>query len=181
MAQQRDAPAFQEYAASMMARTDYRAMSLLARGLLYTLRLECWVNSSVPAEPALLAKVLGYPLDQVSTGLAEVAPFFKAEGSKLRCPELDDYRRHLEERRQRQADGGRIGAAKTNGSRRTPSATSPASTPPTNPPGRTRVSRGSSVKNSANQQSQGQAGQGNDECDSFVRDYNDYERATRGY
>lgn len=34
MAQNREAPAFQEYAASLMARTDYREMSLEGRGLL---------------------------------------------------------------------------------------------------------------------------------------------------
>ena len=48
MAQNREPPAFQEYAAAMMAKTDYRLMSLAGRGLLYTMRLECWVNLTCP-------------------------------------------------------------------------------------------------------------------------------------
>lgn len=59
MAQHRDPPAYQEYAASMMARTEYRVLSLEGRGLLYTLRNECWVNGQLPADPATLARVLG--------------------------------------------------------------------------------------------------------------------------
>ena len=55
MAQHRDPPAYQEYAASMMARTEYRVLSLEGRGLLYTLRNECWVNGQLPADPATLA------------------------------------------------------------------------------------------------------------------------------
>ena len=39
MSQNRDAPAYQEYAANLLARREFRAMSLPERGLLYTLRL----------------------------------------------------------------------------------------------------------------------------------------------
>ena len=46
MAQNREPPAFQEYTASVVAKTEYRVMSLESRGLHYTMRLdlECWVN-----------------------------------------------------------------------------------------------------------------------------------------
>jgi len=56
----RDAPAFQEYAAAMLANSRYRLMSLAERGLLDTLRRECWVNRGMPAKPATLAKMLGF-------------------------------------------------------------------------------------------------------------------------
>ena len=65
MAQSRDAPAYQEYPANFMARIQYRVMSLAERGLLLTLRHECWVNKQVPADPRTLARMLGYEVNEV--------------------------------------------------------------------------------------------------------------------
>ena len=175
MGQQRDAPAFQEYAASMMARTAYRVMSMEARGLLYTLRLECWVNGSLPADPATLARVLAYPVEQLERTLPEVSALFTFCDGVIRCPELDDYRAHLEERRQRQAAGGRAGAAKTNGARPQGSASKPA--------GKPRVTREPLVQNSQGKNSQ----EKNKHADSVGGEgdmqqwVNDYERASRGH
>jgi len=74
MAQNRPPPAFQEYAANMMARTDYRILTLAQRGLLMTLRLECWVNLRLPNDPATLARVLGYGSDEVRAALPAIMP-----------------------------------------------------------------------------------------------------------
>lgn len=112
MAQNRDAPAFQEYAASMMARTDYRVMSLAERGLLYTLRLECWVNKRVPADHYLLARVLGFAPEEVAAALPGVMPFIASDGKEISCPELDDYRDHITAIREKQSQGGKQTAAK---------------------------------------------------------------------
>lgn len=120
MAQNRDAPAFQEYPASMMARLPYRTMSLGGRGLLYSLRLECWVNRRVPAEPRTLAKVLGYEVREIEAALPEVMPFFAIDGGSLYSPELEDYRSHIANIREKQSQGGKQGAAKTNGKRQQP-------------------------------------------------------------
>lgn len=170
MAQHREAPAFQEYAASMMARTEYRVMSLEARGLLYSLRLECWVNGRLPSRPDILARVLGFPLDQIERALPELASFIQIAGDDLRCPELDDYRAHLEDRRSRQSEGGRAGAALTNGARRR--------TPPGNPAGEPRASRESLVQQRQVQQSKAKAQDGGALADDWV---SDYERASRGH
>jgi uncharacterized protein YdaU (DUF1376 family) len=170
VAQHRDAPAFQEYAASILARTDFRVMSLAARGLLFTMRLECWVNESLPGEPDKLARVLGYQPDEVSRALPEVMAFFRRDGANLRCPELDDYRAHLLERRARQAEGGRAGAAKTN------SARTRAGSP--DPPGDPQATRESLVQNSQVQNSQVQPSR-----EAVLdRDWvNSYEQASRGH
>ena len=117
MAQHRQAPAYQEYAASMIARREYRLMKLAARGLLYSIRLECWINRTVPAAPELLARVLGYRLDEITTALEEVAPFLARDGENFVMPDLEDYRAHLSGIRERQAAGGKRGAEKTNGMR----------------------------------------------------------------
>lgn len=114
MAQSRDAPAYQEYPANFMARIQYRVMSLAERGLLLTLRHECWVNKQVPADPRTLARMLGYEVNEVASALPAVMPFFALAGGCIVCPELDAYRAHLEGIRERQSQGGRQGAAKTN-------------------------------------------------------------------
>lgn len=114
MSQNRDAPAYQEYAASMMAKLSYRTMNLQERGLLYSMRLECWVNSKLPRNSAALAKVLGFDAREVSGSLAAVMPFFNVQDDYIFSPELEDYRTHLESQRERMSSGGKKGAATTN-------------------------------------------------------------------
>jgi len=118
MTQNREAPAFQEYASSMMAMVGYRTMTLAERGLLYSLRLECWVNRRLPADPAKLARVIGYNVGEVQSALPAVMPFFDIADGEIFSPELDDYRAHLEDRHDRQSQGGKRGAAKTNDKRK---------------------------------------------------------------
>ena len=103
----RDAPAFQEYAASMMSRFEYRALSLASRGLLYTLRLECWVNQKLPSDPIILSKVLGLESKEVTALLPELTAIFVIEGAWLHSPDLEDYRDKVQDRRNRQSEGGK--------------------------------------------------------------------------
>lgn len=167
MAQNREAPAYQEYPAAMMARIPYRAMTLAGRGLLYTLRLECWVNRTVPANPRTLARVLGYPPEDIHDTLPEVLPFFELNGDHLRCPELDDYRAHLEGIRERQSQGGKQGAAKTNGRHQKPSAQAGPGDSPSNP----RPTRESLVQPSSVQPNSMQVLSEEPVTSEFVKDY----------
>jgi len=112
MAQNRDAPAYQEYAAAMLSKIPFRLCSLEARGLLFTMRLECWVNGQLPANPHDLAQVLGVPEAEVSRSLPLVVSFFEVMDGLLICPELEDYRQHIAERKRKQSEGGKAGAAK---------------------------------------------------------------------
>lgn len=115
MAQNRKPPAFQEYAATILSNKDFRVMNLSQRGLLFTMRLECWVNQSVPSLSNELAKYLGVSHQELSDALSkEVLSFFIDSGSSYTCQELEDYRQHLNEQREKQRAGGRKGAAKTN-------------------------------------------------------------------
>lgn len=170
MAQQRDPPAYQEYAASLMARAEYRAMSLCARGLFVTLRYECWVNRELPADVATLAKILGFTVEQINDTLPEVMPFFRFDADKLRCPELDNYRAELDERRDKQSRGGRVGAAKTNSGRGGVSTSTPT--------GKPRAGRESLVQINSEKKSQTQANQGGGTDKEWI---NEYTRASRGY
>ncbi len=120
MSQQRDAPAYQEYAATILAQIPFRTMTLQDRGLFYTMRLECWVNMRLPRNNNDLAKVLGLPPDQVAGSLVAVMPFFKDVDGFIISPELENYRTHLADRKSKQSQGGKRGSGITNGKRNRP-------------------------------------------------------------
>lgn len=110
----RPAPAFQEYASDMLAKSQYRLMSLAERGLLDTMRRECWVNQSVPKDPHELATLLGKSAEEIDTTLSvRVLHFFRELNDRLVCPELDTYRANLVDKKQRMSEGGRRGGKST--------------------------------------------------------------------
>ena len=114
MAQNRPAPCYQEYTASMLANVHFRQMPLAARGLLYTLRLECWENHRLPADLGELAGVLRFDESEIIAAMQWLDTFIRTKDGWLTSPELDDYRQHLADRRKAQSNGGKKGAAKTN-------------------------------------------------------------------
>lgn len=124
MTQNRDAPAYQEYAAAILAQIPFRTMALQDRGLLFTMRLECWVNGRLPSISSELAKVLGLPSQEVYKSLQVVMAYFEIVEGFIICPELENYRTHLVERKLKQSKGGKLGSAITNGkNKRTPQVT----------------------------------------------------------
>lgn len=112
MSQNREPPAFQEYAAQLLAKREFRLLTLAEKGLCWHLRLECWTNRTVPADLAALARYIGEDVAVVERALPQIVPvFFVREGGNLRCPELDNYRAHLEAVREKQSAGGKKSAA----------------------------------------------------------------------
>jgi hypothetical protein len=112
--QRRRAPAFQEYAADMLANSQFRMMTLEEKGLLTFLRYECWVNDRVPATHVDLARYLGLELEKISSCLTpRVLTFLESEDGHLICPELDAYRASLVERSNKLSIGGSKGGKKT--------------------------------------------------------------------
>lgn len=115
MAQNRKPPAYQEYAATILADRKFRLMTLSERGLFYTMKLECWENGSVPANPFELAKYLAVDASEIEKLLTDnVKSFFRLQGQDFINPELENYRQHLAERREKQSEGGKKGAQKVN-------------------------------------------------------------------
>ena len=114
MAQNRPAPCYQEYAASMLANVNFRQMPLAARGLLYTLRLECWENHQLPADSKKLSSVLRFDEAEIIAAMQWLDPFFQTNDGWITSPDLEDYRTHLAGQRKAQSVGGKKGAAKTN-------------------------------------------------------------------
>ena len=168
MSQNRDAPAYQEYAAAMMAKLAYRTMSLQERGLAWTMRNECWVNGRLPGRHDLLAKVLGVSEQEIDDSLPAVMAFFEVSEGAIFCPELEDYRKHLEEQKAKKIAGGKLGATITNKKKKnaksrmdndstTNPTANPSSIPTTDPQHTRRVKVGSLVQSSTVKPSQVQS------------------------
>lgn len=117
----REAPSYQEYAASILADYNFRSLTLRDRGAYYTLKLECWVNKRLPESPEALSRVLGITEDEVLHVLKMLGPFFEIEDGFLCCPELVKYQKYLDVRKKAQSEGGKRGAAKTNARHSQPS------------------------------------------------------------
>lgn len=116
MAQNRKPPAYQEYASAMLASKSFKLMSLVERGLLFTMRLECWENKDVPSDTKDLAKYLGCDYQEINSAMTtNLMSFFTKKDNTLISDELENYRRHLEEIKIKQQQGGKAGAAITNG------------------------------------------------------------------
>lgn len=184
--QGRDAPAYQEFAASMMARMSYRQMSLAERGLLYTLRNECWVNRKLPSDPATLARVLGYAVDDIRSAFPRVMEFFEVQGNELVCPELEKYRHYQDARRLRMSEGGKKSAEQRNRAKRhaeeDPTLVSTLQPPSNRPATDLQALRQDKVS----QDKSKAVSRGADIQDPWVQEYerasaNDYARASRGY
>jgi hypothetical protein len=116
----RAAPAYQEYASTMLASRPFRLMSATQRGVLYTMRLELWANGTLPAEPGSLAAILGIDAGEVAAALPAVMQMFTSTNGEIRSAELDQYRAHLALRHAKLSEAGRAGAAITNSDRRRP-------------------------------------------------------------
>lgn len=174
MSQNRPPPAYQEYAASMLANISFRKMSLSARGLLYTLRLESWVETPLPSNSFDLSQLLHFEYQEVDQALKEILPFLNMNRDELRIPELDDYRQHLMERRDKQSAGGREGARRARANKsKTQKDVQVCDHQVT--PG---LTTGSLVKNSSTQLNSDQNSPvSNVEDDPWIHDYNNSEEA----
>jgi hypothetical protein len=182
MSQNREAPAYQEYAAAWMAKIPYRTMSMQERGLLWSMRNECWVNFRLPARRDLLAKVLGVTEQLLDDSLPAVIAYFKESDGYIFSPELEDYRTYLEEQRAKKVTGGRRGAEITNNKKKEGKTrinkgdsanptTDPSGMPTTKSQSPRRVKSGSLVKLSQVQTSQTQSLEKEESHDEWLSDY----------
>lgn len=181
MSQNRDAPAYQEYAATILAQLPFRIMRLQDRGLLYTMRLECWVNVRLPHSHNDLAKVLGLPVAEIAGSLAAVMPFFEVVDGFIVSPELESYRAHLEDRKNKQSHGGKLGSAITNRKRKRPAKTADdgVSSIPSSTSRLPRQGRGESlVQSSTEKPSQNQPSERGVITDPFIAEYEAAESCT---
>ena len=116
MSQKLPPPAYQTYAANILANLSFRQATLVQRGLAYTIELECWVNGKIPFDVEKLAKVLGYAPSEIKSALSEAIRIgeFVVHDGFISSQRLDNYKVHLADRREKQVSGGKKGAAITN-------------------------------------------------------------------
>jgi hypothetical protein len=113
------------------------------------MRNECWVNLRLPARRDLLAKVLGVSEQLIDDSLPAVIIYFNESDGYIFSAELEDYRKYLEERKEKQSRGGKVGSAMTNRKRypsKTGINTDVASTPSSNSKPPRRVTRRDQVE-----------------------------------
>ena len=107
----RDVPYFPCYAENILAKREYKLMSLMERGLWISILLECWPNDSVPANPEDLAKCLGFNPQEIKAIPRErYMKFFTEEFNEILSPELDAQKKEYIEKRRLQSEGGKEGA-----------------------------------------------------------------------
>ena len=104
-------PAYQEYAPDMLSKREFKMMKFDERGLLYTLRLECWQNGQIPSNPEDLAAYLGKSKESVDAAFSQrVQSFFEIEDGFLISPDLERYRDSQQKRHEAQ----KLAAERTN-------------------------------------------------------------------
>ncbi len=170
------APAFLCYASNIIADKRYRLMSPSERFVWMSIYLECWPNHAVPADPIELAKYLGFSVEDVKAGLTpRVLSFFKEVNGELICPEQEEYREKQRIRNLKKSAGGKKGAE-----RKRCMASKELGNVQGTPRG---IPKGSLIQSKLNQTNQTQSIKKGfvPENDSFVKEIEAYENASKGY
>jgi hypothetical protein len=82
-------PAFQEYAAAELGNEDVRLMSAGERGLYWSMRAYCWMNDSIPLDPCMMARALGFTEREVADNLtAKSARLLRAGRGRRQAPSV---------------------------------------------------------------------------------------------
>jgi hypothetical protein len=114
----RPPPAYQVYAADDLARSEYYGLSSGERGLLDSMQRAYWAEGSLLRDPKLLARALRLDETEVREYLTEaVLRHFESDESdptRLHSKELQRQKLNYQVLRERQREGGRVGAAMTN-------------------------------------------------------------------
>jgi hypothetical protein len=98
-----------EYGSDLLGLEGVKLMTLNERGLLATMRWHLWANDTLPADPQLMARLLGLEAAEVQAALTDrVMSFFspvKGDSTRLICPELAAQMERLMERREKMVQG----------------------------------------------------------------------------
>ena len=106
----RPPPAYQEYASDMIARREWKELSFEAKGFLWAMRMEWWVNGDFPSDTKRLAACLGATVETVDRLLPEIKAFIENDGQNIGFADLWAYKITLENRREKMSAGGKKNA-----------------------------------------------------------------------
>ena len=113
-------PAYQEYPADILNNETFMQLSMAQRGLLWTLRMYCWKNETIPAGRSHLAKLVGISEIQSSKLFEDgkIDKFFEYEIDKktgnltgrMFNTDLEAYRKEKIAARAKRSNSGKLGA-----------------------------------------------------------------------
>jgi hypothetical protein len=114
-------PAYQEYPADILNNEVFMQLSMAQRGMLWTLRMYCWKNETIPAGFKNIAKLTGISENEASKLFDEkVGSFFEIvhdknldnKNARMFNPDLEAYRKAKIAARDKRAVSGKLGADK---------------------------------------------------------------------
>lgn len=107
----KNSPAFQFYAGDWLRDQTVKLMSLEERGAYITLLASCWVDGSVPNEPAKLARICDCSEDDMNRIWPALRPCFslkkRNDESRLTNKRLESERNKQRKWRKRQSDSAK--------------------------------------------------------------------------
>lgn len=107
-------PAFQYYPRDILSDINYQAMTWAERGMYHHLMDICWMETFIPDDPAILARVLGITPEAFSEAWKVIGKCFKggSENGQLVHPRLDIERAKQAQWKEKSARGGKLSAHK---------------------------------------------------------------------
>jgi len=105
-----DLPWFKFYVRDFLTDQDVILMSPAERGTYVTLMCYCWLEGSLPAAPAKLARLCNVSSAEFDDLWGTLERHFVVKRDRLTHPRLDGLRKEALTQRQRQSEGGRRGA-----------------------------------------------------------------------
>lgn len=107
-------PAFQYYPRDILSDINYQAMTWAERGMYHHLMDICWIETFIPDDPAILARVLCISEEEFSEAWKVIGKCFKggSKNGQLVHPRLDIERAKQAQWREKSSRGGKLSAHK---------------------------------------------------------------------
>ncbi len=111
-------PYWRAYASNWIANENFMLAPLIERGLMFSIFNYCWENETIPADPKVMARMLGIDNpDEVKSAFGKLVRSqtekCDEDQSRLRVPFLEKLYCEFAEMRKAKAEGGRRGGQKT--------------------------------------------------------------------
>lgn len=111
-------PYWRAYASNWIANENFMLAPLIERGLMFSIFNYCWENETIPADPKVMARMLG--IDNPAEVTSAFGKLVRSQTekcdedqSRLRVPFLEKLFCEFAEMRKAKAEGGRRGGQKT--------------------------------------------------------------------
>ncbi len=127
-------PAFQFYPKDFLTDSHVIAMRLQERGAYITLLCLCWLDGSIPADEAALARLCNVPLVAFRKIWPALAPCFAAAEERLIQPRIERERQKQNHYRALKAAAGRQGGRPKAEGKQKPSRRQANKSPPSSSP-----------------------------------------------